>query len=89
MRAPAARRWLFLFAAFFVATVASRLGIERKSLLGIAEDRGGRRGPGNAFANCGVATVAAAAAVFTPYHAPRHGRDRGRADGRRKRHGRE
>lgn len=62
--------WLFLFAAFFVATVASRLGITRKSLLGIAEDRGGRRGAGNAFANCGVATVAAAAAAFTPYHAP-------------------
>jgi uncharacterized protein (TIGR00297 family) len=62
--------WLFLFAAFFAATAASRLGIERKSLLGIAEDRGGRRGPGNALANCGVATVAAAAAVFTPYHAP-------------------
>jgi uncharacterized protein (TIGR00297 family) len=62
--------WLFLFAAFFVATVASRLGLKRKTLLGIAEEKGGRRGAGNAFANCGVATIAAAAMVFTPHAAP-------------------
>lgn len=61
--------WIFLFAAFFIATAASRLGLKRKTLLGIAEERGGRRGAGNAFANCGVATIAAAAVVFTP-HAP-------------------
>jgi len=59
--------WLFLFAAFFVATAASRLGIKRKTLLGIAEERGGRRGAGNAFANCGIAAIAAALAVVTPY----------------------
>jgi uncharacterized protein (TIGR00297 family) len=62
--------WLFLFAAFFVATMASRLGFKRKSLLGIAEARGGRRGAGNAFANCGVATIAATAVVFTPFAGP-------------------
>jgi uncharacterized protein (TIGR00297 family) len=62
--------WIFLFAAFFVATAASRLGLKRKTLLGIAEERGGRRGAGNAFANCGVATIAAAAMVFTPHAAP-------------------
>ena len=39
--------------------MSSRLGLRRKTLLGIAEERGGRRGPGNAIANTGVATVAA------------------------------
>src|SRR5262249_32973035 len=59
--------WLVLFATFLVAAVASRIGLQRKVLLGIAEERGGRRGAGNAFANCGVAVVAAIAAVSTPY----------------------
>jgi uncharacterized protein (TIGR00297 family) len=59
--------WVFLFLTFVVASVASRLGLKRKTLLGIAEDRGGRRGAGNAFANCGVATIAAIVAVTTPY----------------------
>jgi len=61
--------WLFLFLTFFVATVTSKLGLRRKMLLGIAEERGGRRGAGNAFANCGVAAAAAIAAVLTPFHA--------------------
>ena len=34
-------------------------GSKRKVLLGIAEERGGRRGPGNAIANTGVAAIAA------------------------------
>ncbi len=59
--------WLFLFLTFFVATVTSKLGFNRKTLLGIAEERGGRRGAGNAFANCGVAAAAAIAAVWTPF----------------------
>ena len=59
--------WLFLFITFVVASVASRLGLQRKTLLGIAETRGGRRGAGNAVANCGVATIAAVAAVTTPH----------------------
>jgi uncharacterized protein (TIGR00297 family) len=61
--------WLFLFLTFFVATVTSRLGLKRKMLLGIAEERGGRRGAGNAIANCGVAAAAAVAAVATPFRA--------------------
>ena len=44
-------------------------GIQRKERLGIAEERGGRRGAGNAIANCGVAAVAAIGAVTTPYPA--------------------
>ena len=63
------RAWAFLFIAFLVATITSRFGLQRKVLLGIAEERGGRRGAGNAFANCGVAAVAAIAAVTTPYAA--------------------
>jgi uncharacterized protein (TIGR00297 family) len=61
------RGWALLFAMFAVGTVASKLGVGRKAILGIAEERGGRRGGGNAFANTGLAAVAAAAAVLTPY----------------------
>src|SRR5204863_99856 len=61
------RAWILLFAAFLAASIASRLGLKRKSLLGIAEERGGRRGAGNAIANCGVAVIAAIAAMATPY----------------------
>jgi len=46
-----------------------RLGLQRKKLLGIAEERSGRRGAGNALANCGVATAAAIAVASTPYPA--------------------
>src|SRR5205823_9373712 len=59
------RAWMFLFVTFVLASVVSRLGLERKVLLGIAEERAGRRGAGNAIANCGVATVAALAAAAT------------------------
>lgn len=59
--------WILLFATFIVAFIASRLGLKRKVLLGIAEDRTGRRGAGNALANCGVATVAAVASVTTTH----------------------
>jgi uncharacterized protein (TIGR00297 family) len=60
--------WALLFATFGAATVTSKLGLKRKALLGIAEERGGRRGGGNAFANTGLAAVAALAAVTTPFH---------------------
>jgi uncharacterized protein (TIGR00297 family) len=59
--------WTLLFLTFLTATVASRLGLKKKALLGIAEERGGRRGGGNAFANTGLAAVAAALAVATPF----------------------
>ncbi len=51
--------WGLLMATFICAAVCSRLGVRRKRLLGIAQERGGRRGPGNAIANCGVAAGAA------------------------------
>jgi uncharacterized protein (TIGR00297 family) len=52
--------WALLLATFAVAVVTSRLGLRRKTMLGIAEERGGRRGAGNAIANTGVAAAAAA-----------------------------
>jgi len=61
--------WLLLLATFLAASVTSRFGLPRKEGLGIAEERGGRRGAGNAIANCGVAALAAIAAVTTPYSA--------------------
>jgi uncharacterized protein (TIGR00297 family) len=61
--------WVFLFVTFLIAALTSRFGLERKALLGIAEAHGGRRGAGNALANCGVAMVAAIAASCTPYRA--------------------
>jgi uncharacterized protein (TIGR00297 family) len=64
--------WVLLLLTFIAASIASRLGLERKMLLGIAEDRGGRRGPGNAIANTGVAAVAAVVALTgTPADAAR------------------
>jgi uncharacterized protein (TIGR00297 family) len=59
--------WALLFATFAAASVSSRLGLRRKAVLGIAEERGGRRGGGNAFANTGLAAMAAALAVSTPF----------------------
>jgi len=53
-----AEGWAMLFAAFALASIATRLGHHRKSALGIAEERGGRRGPGNAIANTGLAAWA-------------------------------
>jgi uncharacterized protein (TIGR00297 family) len=51
--------WTLLLVVFVAASVASRSGLARKQRLGIAEERGGRRGPGNAIANTGVAAIAA------------------------------
>ena len=55
--------WVLLLVTFVAASIASRLGLERKMLLGIAEERGGRRGPGHAIANTGVAAIAALVAL--------------------------
>jgi uncharacterized protein (TIGR00297 family) len=59
--------WLLLFASYLAASASSRAGLQRKELLGIAEKREGRRGPGNAVANCIVAVFAAVLAVTTAY----------------------
>lgn len=59
--------WLLLFGSFFAASASSRAGLKRKALLGIAEEREGRRGPGNAIANCIVGVGAAVLAAASPY----------------------
>jgi uncharacterized protein (TIGR00297 family) len=51
--------WVVLFASFLAAAAATRAGFRRKALVGIAETRGGARGPGNALANTGVGAWAA------------------------------
>ena len=76
------RGWVLLIATFLCAAVTSRLGLRRKTLLGIAEERGGRRGAGNAIANTGVAAVAAVLAVVTYAHTGALDRLRRRTDGR-------
>jgi uncharacterized protein (TIGR00297 family) len=62
--------WTLLLASFACAVATSRIGLARKRVLGIAEERGGRRGAGNAIANTGVATVAAVMSVVTYAHDP-------------------
>jgi len=57
--------WTLLMATFLAASITSRLGLRRKTLLGIDEERGGRRGAGNAIANTGVAVVASLLSVVT------------------------
>lgn len=58
--------WLLLLITFIAASAVSRMGLKRKLVLGIAEERGGRRGPGNAIANTGVSTIAALVALAGP-----------------------
>jgi uncharacterized protein (TIGR00297 family) len=57
--------WVLLLATFALAVIASRLGMRRKTILGIAEPREGRRGAANALANTGVATIAAVLSATT------------------------
>jgi uncharacterized protein (TIGR00297 family) len=59
--------WGLLLVTFVAAAVTSKLGLQRKTLLGIAEERGGRRGPGNAIANTGIAAISAALVVSTAH----------------------
>lgn len=51
--------WTLLITSFVLVAVATRVGFTRKAIVGIAEERGGRRGPGNAIANTGIAAWAA------------------------------
>jgi uncharacterized protein (TIGR00297 family) len=60
--------WLLLLAAFGFAAATSWMGLERKTLLGIAEERGGRRGAGNAIANTAIAAIAAVLADISYGH---------------------
>lgn len=55
--------WCLLLLTFALAAASTRVGQARKQQAGIAEERGGRRGPGNAIANTGLAAGAAAISV--------------------------
>jgi uncharacterized protein (TIGR00297 family) len=59
--------WLMLLATFASAVITSKVGWKRKQALGIAEGREGRRGAGNALANCLVGAVAALIAITSPH----------------------
>jgi len=56
--------WLALGTALTLTIVSSRIGREKKKALGIAENRGGRRGAPNIVANCLVGTLGAAAELL-------------------------
>jgi uncharacterized protein (TIGR00297 family) len=60
--------WLLLVSAFVTAAASTRMGLQRKALLGIAEARGGRRGAGNAIANTGIAAGAAVLSAVSFAH---------------------
>lgn len=50
---------------FVIGTLLTRMGYARKERMGVAEARGGARGASHAFANAGVAALAAALAWGT------------------------
>jgi uncharacterized protein (TIGR00297 family) len=64
--------WALLLSTFALAVITSRVGLRRKRLLGIAEERGGRRGAGNAFANTGIAAGAALLGSLSYARDPAH-----------------
>ncbi|MBZ5638971.1 MAG: DUF92 domain-containing protein [Acidobacteriia bacterium] len=63
------RGFLMLLGFFAVATAATQVGYARKAALGIAQERGGRRGARHALANAGAGVLFAFLAAATPYHA--------------------
>jgi uncharacterized protein (TIGR00297 family) len=62
--------WSLLFVSFAVAAITTSVGHKRKAALGISEERGGRRGPGNAIANTGVFAWAAFISIGLQNPAP-------------------
>ncbi|MEM9290899.1 MAG: TIGR00297 family protein [Acidobacteriota bacterium] len=59
------RGFLLLLAFFVLGTACTKLGYRRKAAQGLAQEKGGRRGAGNAFANSGVAALCAMFAATT------------------------
>jgi uncharacterized protein (TIGR00297 family) len=51
--------WWLLGVTFLVTTIATKLGASRKTAMGIAEPKQGRRGAGGIVANTAVAAIAA------------------------------
>jgi uncharacterized protein (TIGR00297 family) len=61
--------WAFalLFAFFVLGTAATKLGYAKKAAAGIAQEKGGRRGPGNALSKTSVPALAALFAATTEH----------------------
>lgn len=53
--------YVALLAFFVIGTATTKLGYARKAKLGLAQERGGRRGFSHAFSNVGVAAICAIA----------------------------
>ena len=63
------RGFCLLFLFFVLGSACTKLGYAKKAMLGIAQERGGRRGAKNAIANTGAALMFAFLAVTTPHAA--------------------
>lgn len=61
------RGFAMLLAFFVVGTAATKTGYGRKAALGIAQEKGGRRGARNAFANVAAGVGFAFLAIATPH----------------------
>jgi len=61
------RAFMMLVVFFVLGTAATKTGHARKEALGIAQERGGRRGAKNAIANCGVGALLAFIAGSSEY----------------------
>jgi uncharacterized protein (TIGR00297 family) len=55
--------YLVLLAFFVIGTVMTKIGYSGKARLGLAQEKGGRRGASHAFSNVGVAAILALAAA--------------------------
>jgi uncharacterized protein (TIGR00297 family) len=64
------RGFAVLLLFFVLGTASTKLGYAKKAMLGIAQEKGGRRGAKHAIANTGAGVAFAFLAVATPYHAP-------------------
>lgn len=61
------RVFLMLFLFFVLGTACTKIGYAKKAALGIAQEKGGRRGAKNAFANTTAGVIFAFLAVATPH----------------------
>lgn len=62
-----AASFTLLFAFFVLGTAATKLGYARKAAAGIAQEKGGRRGPGNALSKTSIPALAAVFAATTDF----------------------
>jgi len=62
------RGFTLLLLFFVLGTACTKIGYAKKAILGIAQEKGGRRGAKNAIANVGAGVLFAFLAVATPHH---------------------